>query len=259
MVIKIASWNVNSLRTRLSQVVDWINENQPDLLGLQELKMPDEVFPNEILLENGYYSIWHGQKTYNGVALLSKNIELKEIEKGIPGFNDAQSRVIAGNFKTVRVINAYVPNGQCVGSDKFEYKLAWLEAFSGYIKSQLAQYPYLVVMGDFNIAPEDRDVHDPKAWEGHVLVSSSERKVFQKLLHLGLRDSFRVFSQAERSYTWWDYRQLGFQLNKGLRIDHILMSEALVQGIKASYIDKSPRKLKQPSDHAPIVTECTLP
>lgn len=258
-MIKLASWNVNSLRTRLQQVIDWINENQPDLLGLQELKMPDDAFPNEILLESGYQSIWHGQKTYNGVALLSKKIEFKNVEKGMPGFEDPQSRVIAGSFKTVRVINAYVPNGQSVGSEKFEYKLAWLEAFYDYIKKQLAQYPYLVVMGDFNIAPEDRDVHDPKGWEGHVLVSPAERKAFQKLVHLGLQDSFRCFEQAEKSYTWWDYRRLGFQLNKGLRIDHILISKPLAQGIKASYIDKAPRKLKQPSDHTPIVTECMLP
>lgn len=257
--MKIASWNVNSLKVRLPQVLDWIEEAKPDLLGLQETKLMDENFPHEEIKAAGYQVIFSGQKTYNGVAVLSKlKPAAADIITDIPGLEDPQRRVLAATYGDLRFINLYVPNGSEVGSDKYEYKLDWLKKLNSWLKKELKTYPKLVVVGDFNIAPEDADVHDPVAWEGSVLCSEPERKAFQGLLKLGLHDSFRLFEQDEKIFSWWDYRAAAFRRNMGLRIDHILCSNVLKEACTSSLVDKEPRRWERPSDHAPAVAEFKL-
>lgn len=252
--MKVASWNVNSIRVRLDQVLEWLDGEQPDILGLQELKMPTDDFPVDAFSELGYHCLVNGQKTYNGVALLSR-IAATEPHTDIPDFEDAQKRAIAGTYDGCRIINLYVPNGQSVGSDKYEYKLSWLAALENWLGTELAQHDKLVVMGDFNIAPDDRDVHDPEEWQGKILCSDAERAALGRLLELGLRDSFRLFEQPDDSFSWWDYRAAGFRRNRGLRIDLLLTSEAVSSSCSKSAIDKEPRALERPSDHAPVWIE----
>lgn len=258
-MLKLASWNVNSLRVRLPQVLDWLAENQPDLLGLQETKLQDENFPFDALQAAGYNVVANGQKTYNGVALLARQpLAPTEIERELPGIDDPQRRFLAATCGPLRFINLYVPNGAEVGSEKFDYKLDWLDALLEYLKQQQQQYPNLVVVGDFNIAPEDRDVHDPAVWAGSVLVSEPERQRFRQLLELGFVDSFRLFDQPAQSFSWWDYRAAAFRRNLGLRIDHILISENLADKVCGATIDTAPRKLERPSDHAPVVIKLNI-
>lgn len=252
--MKIATWNVNSLRVRLPHVLDWLVRQTPDVACLQELKLEDVNFPRAELESAGYQCAISGQKTYNGVAILSRTPPA-EVLAGIPGFDDPQKRVVSATVEGTRVVCAYVPNGQSVGSDKYEYKLKWLAAFERFLREELSRHPRLVVLGDYNVAPEDRDVHDPKAWAGQVLCSGPEREAFGKLLGLGLSDSFRLFDQPEKSFTWWDYRMNGFRRNLGLRIDHILLSPELAARCARCAIDLEPRKLERPSDHAPVVAE----
>jgi exodeoxyribonuclease III len=255
-VVNLASWNVNSLKVRLPHLLQWLETNPVDLLGLQELKLTDENFPVQALDEAGYGAVYAGQKTYNGVAILYKKSSMPapvDVQVNLPSYPDEQKRVIAATFGDLRFVSAYVVNGSEVGSDKFEYKKAWLDALIKDCEQWLSQYPKLALVGDYNIAPDDRDVHDPKAWKDQVLCSDEERSRWQALLGLGLVDSFRLFEQAEKTFSWWDYRMLGFQKNKGLRIDHVLLSNALVPGCTASVIDRAPRKWEKPSDHAPAV------
>ena len=252
--MKLATWNVNSLKVRLPQVLDWLAANPVDVLCLQETKQPDSDFPQAELQAAGYHSLFSGQKTYNGVAILSR-APASDAQTGIPGFADEQKRVIAATFDSVRVVCVYVPNGQSVDSDKYQYKLAWLTALRGWLKQELARHPKLALLGDCNIAPEDRDVYDPAAWQGNVLVSEPERQEFRDLLQLGLHDGFRLFEQPDKSYSWWDYRMMAFRRNRGLRLDHILVSEALAAQCRGCVIDKAPRKLERPSDHTPVILE----
>ncbi len=252
--MKIATWNVNSLKVRLAQVQDWLAEHQPDVLCLQETKTEDANFPFVAVQQAGYQVVYSGQKTYNGVAILSRQ-SATDMQYGIPNFADEQKRVLAATVDGVRIVNVYIPNGQSLDSDKYQYKLAWLNALQAWLKEELRRYPRLALLGDYNIAPEDRDVHDPAAWVGNVLVSEPERAAFQKLQQIGLRDAFRLFEQPEKSYSWWDYRMMGFRRNQGLRIDHILLSPALA--CSACSIDRAPRKLERPSDHTPVVAEIT--
>ncbi len=252
--MKFATWNINSLNVRLPHVLDWLNTNQPDVLCLQETKQEDSKFPYQALNDAGYHVLHSGQKTYNGVAILSR-LPLTNQQVGIPNFDDEQKRVVAADIGDTRVVCAYIPNGQAVDSDKYNYKLRWLEALINWLRDELEMHPNLVLLGDYNIAPEDRDVHDPKAWEGQVLVSKKERAAFQQLLDLGLQDTFRLFDQAEASFSWWDYRMAAFRRNMGLRIDHILVSSPLIKKCKSCWIDKAPRKLERPSDHTPVVLE----
>ena len=254
---KIATWNVNSLKVRLGHVLDWLAAEKPDVFALQETKTVDENFPIEQIEAAGYRAAFAGQKTYNGVATLSL-APGEEIETELPGLDDPQRRVLASTIDGVRVLNVYVPNGQEVGSDKYAYKLDWLEKLRGYLAAELSRHPRLVVLGDFNIAPEDRDVHDPEAWRGKVLCSDPERAALGALLELGLSDLFRLFDQEERLFSWWDYRMLGFRRNHGLRIDLILGSKALAEACTSCRIDKDPRKRERPSDHTPVVAEFDL-
>lgn len=250
--MKLATWNVNSLKVRLPQVLDWLAANQPDALCLQETKLEDVNFPLAEINAAGYAAAFSGQKTYNGVAILSRRAGI-EVAPGIPGFADEQKRVLAVTLDDVRVVCAYVPNGQSVDSEKYTYKLGWLEALTRWLEKEMLRYPDLVLLGDFNIAPEDRDVHDPVAWAGQVLCSTAEREAFRRLEALGLKDGFRLFPQAEKAYSWWDYRMNAFRRNRGLRIDHILLSEPLAQRCVSCIIDKSTRALERPSDHAPVI------
>ena len=255
--MQLATWNVNSLSVRLPQLLDWLAANPVDALVLQETKLTDDKFPVADLQAAGYHAQWFGQKTYNGVALLSRE-PATDIVRNIPGFADEQARVIAGTVPhatlgTVRVIGAYFPNGQAPGSDKFAYKMAWLEALNAWVKDELQRHPNLVLMGDYNIAPTDDDVYDPVGWKDQIHCTVEEREHFQRLLGLGLSDAFRQFEQAPRLWSWWDYRNLAFRKNQGLRIDHILLSEALKPRATACVIDKAPRKNERPSDHAPVV------
>lgn len=254
--MKFATWNVNSLNVRLPHVLDWLRDNQPDVLCLQETKQEDSKFPYDALLEAGYESAHIGQKTYNGVAILSRH-PIMDIQRNIPNFEDDQQRILAATINGIRVVCAYVPNGQAVDSDKYQYKIRWLDALNVWLKTELISHPKLMLLGDYNIAPEDRDCHDPAAWIGQVLVSPAERLAFQNLLKLGLHDSFRLFDQAEKSFSWWDYRMMGFRRNFGMRIDHILVSDLLKPRCLSAYIDKFPRKLERPSDHTPVVLEIT--
>ncbi len=252
--MRIATWNVNSLKVRLPQVRDWLIKHQPDALCLQELKMEDAKFPESEIQAAGYSAAFSGQKTYNGVAILSR-VPATNIVCGIAGFADEQRRVISADVGGVRLVCAYVPNGQSVGSDKYQYKLNWLAAFAAWLERELAAHPHVAVLGDFNVAPEDRDVHDPKVWEGQVLCSPAERDAFRRLLELGLRDSFRLFEQPEKSFTWWDYRMNGFKRNLGLRIDHVLLSQDLAASCAHCTIDLEPRRHERPSDHAPVLAQ----
>jgi exodeoxyribonuclease-3 len=255
--MKIAAWNVNSLKVRLPQLLEWLAAQQADVVCLQETKLEDHNFPRQEIEAAGYEVAFSGQKTYNGVALLSR-VGLNDVVCGNPYFPDPQKRLIAATVKGIRVICAYIPNGQAVGSDKYDYKLSWLEALEKWLGEELARHPQLALAGDFNIAPDDRDVHNPAAWAGQILCSEAERTAFQRLLALGLQDSFRLFDQPEKSFSWWDYRMLGFQRNLGLRIDHILLSSPLAQQCTASGIDREMRKRERPSDHAPVTAELSL-
>ena len=250
--MKLATWNVNSLNVRLPQVLDWLVTNPVDVLALQELKLSDDKFPSHIFADMGYQAQWFGQKTYNGVALLSRT-PASEVIKNIPGFDDEQSRVLCATIASVRVIGAYFPNGQAPGSDKFAYKLRWLDALRNWLRIELAQHTQLVLMGDYNITFDDLDVWDPDGLHESIHCTSEERAQLQALIELGLHDAHRLFDQPPKSYSWWDYRQLGFQKNRGLRIDHILISQALKARATACTIDRGPRKNPQPSDHAPVV------
>lgn len=252
--MKIATWNVNSLKVRLPHLLDWLATRQPDVVCLQETKLEDGKFPCDEIIAAGYQVVYAGQKTYNGVAILSKQ-PLHDVTAGMAGYDDLQQRVLAATIGGIRVICVYVPNGQSVDSDKYQYKLAWLQALTRLLESELARFPKLIVLGDYNIAPDDRDVHDPAAWVGSVLVSGPERAAWQGLLALGLKDSFRLFEQPEQTFSWWDYRMAAFRRNMGMRIDHILLSEALTPTCIACVVDKDIRKLERPSDHAPVVAE----
>jgi exodeoxyribonuclease-3 len=255
--MKIATWNVNSLTVRLPQVLDWLATHPVDVLCLQETKLTDDKFPHAEFSAAGYQAQWFGQKTYNGVALLSRE-PASEVVKNIPGFADEQARVIAGTVGGVRVIGAYFPNGQAPDSEKFTYKMAWLQALQHWIRSESTQHSKLVLVGDYNIAPEDRDVYDPVAWAGQIHCTPQERNHFQQLMGLGLVDAFRLFEQAPKSWSWWDYRNLAFRKNQGLRIDHVLVSQTLKAQVVSCVIDKLPRKNERPSDHAPVVVDLNL-
>jgi exodeoxyribonuclease-3 len=251
-MLTIATWNVNSLRVRLAQVLDWLATHQPHVLALQETKLSDPEFPGEALAMAGYQVAFAGQKTYNGVAVLARE-PLADVVTDLPGLEDPQRRVLGATIGGVRVLNLYVPNGQSVDSDKYRYKLDWLDRLCGFVGEELQRYPELVVLGDFNIAPEDRDVHDPMAWAGKVLCSEPERAAFRRLLESGLVDTFRRFEQPENTFSWWDYRAAGFRRNHGLRIDHVLASRQLAERCRSCEVDRAPRKLERPSDHAPVV------
>lgn len=250
--MKLACWNVNSLKVRLPHVLQWLQDNPVDVLCLQETKLTDDKFPVAEIEAAGYHVVFNGQKTYNGVAILSRH-PISDVVKNNPLFEDEQQRLLTVTIQNMRIICAYIPNGQAPDSEKFQYKLKWLSALQNWLTEQKKSYPELAVLGDFNIAPEDRDVHDPAAWVGQNLVSPPERAAYQTMLALPLVDSFRLFDQAEKSYSWWDYRALGFRLNKGLRIDHILLSPTLAERCLSCAIDRVPRKWEQPSDHAPVV------
>jgi exodeoxyribonuclease III len=250
--MQLATWNVNSLTVRLPQVLDWLATHPVDALVLQETKITDDKFPRAAIEAAGYKVAFFGQKTYNGVALLSRN-EAQDVVKNIPGFEDDMARVIAGTVDGVRVIGAYFPNGQAPDSDKFVYKMRWLDALENWLRAELLTHPKLVLMGDFNITADDRDVWDPVTLKDTIHCTPQERAHFQALIDLGTHDAFRLFEQAEKSYSWWDYREFAFRRNRGLRIDHILVSDALKASTQACVIDKAPRKNERPSDHVPVV------
>ena len=250
--MKIATWNVNSLSVRLPQVLDWLAANPTDVLALQELKLTDDKFPAAAFAEAGYQAQWFGQKTYNGVALISPTAAA-DVVKNIPGFEDDMSRVIAGTYGDLRVIGAYFPNGQAPDSDKFAYKMRWLDALRDWVASEMQQHPKLVLLGDYNITFDDLDVWDPVALKDTIHCTREERDKLQALIDLGLTDSMRLFEQPENNYSWWDYREFAFRRNRGLRIDHILISDALKAEASACAVDKAPRKNERPSDHAPVV------
>ena len=266
--MKLATWNVNSLNVRLPHVLDWLEASPVDVLCLQETKLVDEKFPAQVLSEAGYASVFSGQRTYNGVAILTRRASVGEpssVVAGLPGFEDEQKRLLTADIAGVRVVCAYFPNGQAVGSEKFAYKLRWMDALLAWVRAMeqpeaLNVAPSgeripLVLAGDFNVAPEDRDVHDPVAWAGQVLCSEDERERFRALIACGLVDTFREFEQPDRLYSWWDYRMLGFRRNAGLRIDHILCNAAMRARLLSSTIDREPRKREKPSDHAPAIAE----
>ena len=255
--MKIATWNVNSLNVRLSHVLEWLNANEPDVLVLQEIKQVTDAFNTDAFREAGYHSLASGQKTYNGVAVISRSPTADQITD-FPGFEDPQRRILAATIDGVRVINLYVPNGNSVGSEKYDYKLGWLEALRGFLETELAAHEKLVVLGDFNIAPQDRDVHNPEKWGDNILCSPAERAALRSLLDLGLSDVFRQFEQADNTFSWWDYRAAGFRRNAGLRIDLILASNALATHCDASFVDREPRTWERPSDHAPVVAEFSI-
>jgi exodeoxyribonuclease-3 len=254
--LKIASWNVNSLNVRLPHLEQWLREFAPDVVGLQETKLEDHKFPDDTLAGLGYRSVFAGQKTYNGVAILARDRAIGDVQAGIPGFDDEQKRVIAATVDGVRIVNLYVVNGQDVGTEKYAYKLRWLEAVRGWLAEELRTHPKLVVLGDFNIAPADRDVHDPAVWnDGHILTSSAERAALQRLHDLGLHDGFRLHHEDAGVFSWWDYRQAAFRRNLGLRIDLTLVSDALRGATATAGIDRIPRTWERPSDHAPAWVE----
>lgn len=252
--MKVATWNVNSLKVRLPHLLEWLSRDPIDVVCLQETKLEDENFPAAEIQAAGYSVVYAGQKTYNGVAIVSRE-PARDAVTGIAGFEDAQVRVISATVGDLRIVDAYVPNGQSVDSDKYRYKLEWLAAFTHWLRGELARYPRLVVVGDFNIAPAAEDVHDPKAWEGQVLVSDPERAAFRELLAVGFTDAFRMFDQAEKSFTWWDYRMNAFKRGLGLRIDHVLLSAELAQRCTGVEIVRALREMERPSDHAPVVAE----
>ncbi len=255
--MQIATWNVNSLSVRLPQVLQWLQDN-PGVaaLGLQELKLVDDKFPHEAFNALGYQAVSLGQKTYNGVAIVSR-LPISNVVRNIPGHGDEQARVIAATLEApagpLRLVNAYFVNGQAPGSDKFAYKMQWLQALQDWLRAELREHPRLALVGDFNIAPEDRDSFDPVGLAGSIHHTDEERAHFQALLELGLTDAFRLFEHPEKTFSWWDYRMLGFQKNRGLRIDHILVSQALRGSVSACQVDRAPRKNPQPSDHAPVL------
>ncbi len=249
--MKLVTWNVNSLNVRLPHVIDWLKEHQPDALCLQELKLEDIKFPLAAIEEAGYHAVFDGQKTYNGVAILSRS-RPEDVSKGMVEFPDEQKRVIAATIDGVRVVCVYIPNGQSIDSDKYQYKLKWLDGLAQYMTRTIRDYGDVALLGDYNIAPDDRDVYDPKAWEGQVLCSDAERAAYQRILALGMQDSFRLFDQPDKSYTWWDYRMNGFKRNLGMRIDHVLLTAGLAGNCESVNIDLVPRKLERPSDHAPV-------
>ncbi len=255
--MKLATWNVNSLKVRLGQVLDWIDQHSPDALVLQEIKQVTDAFPADAFTEVGYESIASGQKTYNGVAVIARHTPAEPVTD-FPGFEDPQRRILATTIDGVRVVNLYVPNGSEVGSEKYAYKLEWLAALRGFLADELKAHEKLVVLGDFNIAPADEDVYDAEKWGDAILCSPQERAALEALLELGLTDVFRNFEQPEKTFSWWDYRAFGFRRNAGLRIDLILASAAMNGACTASYVDKEPRALERPSDHAPVVAEFTL-
>jgi exodeoxyribonuclease-3 len=252
--MKIATWNVNSLKVRLPQVLEWLAEHEPHTLVLQEIKQVTEAFPADELEEAGYHAIASGQKTYNGVAVIARKPPEDPVTD-FPGFDDPQRRILATTVDGVRVVNLYVPNGSEVGSEKYAYKLSWLEALRGFLEDELKAHEKLVVLGDFNIAPADEDVYDAEKWGDAILCSPGERAALAKILDLGLTDVFRRFDQPEKTFSWWDYRAAGFRRNAGLRIDLILTSDAMTERCAASYVDKEPRAWERPSDHAPVVAE----
>ncbi len=255
--MRVASWNVNSLRVRLPHVLDWLTQTQPDVLGLQETKLTDPDFPLAALEAAGYRAVFSGQKTYNGVALLARSAP-QDVVRDVAGLEDPQRRVMAATIDGVRIWNLYVPNGQSVESEKYLYKLGWLEALTAQLAGELGRYEKLVVMGDFNIAPDDRDVHDPVAWAGKILCSEPERSALGRMLSLGLEDLFRRFEQPEATFSWWDYRAAGFRRNLGLRIDLILANPAMAASCTRCEIDREPRRWERPSDHAPVVADFSL-
>lgn len=254
--MKIATWNINSLKVRLPQVLDWLSTVEPDFVGLQELKLDQDKFPIDAIKDAGYEAVWLGQKTYNGVAILSK-APAQDVVSNIPDNDDPQKRMIAATFETahgpLRLVNVYCPNGQSLESEKYPYKLAWFERLTNWLAREIEQYPNLAIVGDYNIAPTDEDVHDPKRWKNQVLVSPPEREAFERLLALGLTDSFRLFEQPEKSFSWWDYRLNGYKRNAGLRIDHVLLTKPLADQCQSCVIDRAPRENEQPSDHAPVM------
>ena len=252
--MKISTWNVNSLKVRLEHVCNWAEDSHPDVICLQETKTVDENFPVDALNERGFNVSYSGQKTYNGVAILA-NSKIEDAAMGILGYEDPQRRVISATIGGVRVINVYVPNGQAVGSEKYQYKLNWFEHLLPFVQQQMAKYSKLAIVGDFNIAPTDEDVHDPEQWRDKILCSEPEREQFQNLINLGLSDAFRLFDQPQRSFSWWDYRAAGFRRDLGLRIDHILVSDELRDACTMCVIDKEPRRWERPSDHTPVIAE----
>ena len=252
--MKIASWNVNSLNVRLPHLLHWLAEAKPDVVALQETKLEDHRFPEDALLEAGYRSVFAGQKTYNGVVILARQA-ISDVQAGIPGFDDPQKRAIAATVGDIRIVDLYVVNGQAVGSEKFAYKLRWLDAVREWLRAELAAHPKLVVLGDFNIAPDDRDVWDPKRWREKILCSTPEREAYRGLLELGLSDSFRLFNDEAGQHSWWDYRLSGFERGWGLRIDLALVSDALKARCSAAGIDREPRGRERPSDHTPVWVE----
>lgn len=255
--MKVATWNVNSLNVRLQQVLEWLDTARPDVLVLQEIKQVTEAFPAEAFSEVGYHGVASGQKTYNGVANLSR-VESTDHVTDFPGFDDPQRRILASTIDGVRVVNLYVPNGSSVGSEKYEYKLGWLAALKAFLKSELKTHDKLVVLGDFNIAPDDRDVYDPEKWGDDILCSPGERAALKSVIDLGFSDVFRQFEQPEGTFSWWDYRAAGFRRNAGLRIDLILASKVLADACEASYIDREPRTWERPSDHTPVIAEFSV-
>ena len=256
-MLKLASWNVNSLKVRLDQVLEWMESSQIDVLALQETKLIDENFPAQTFLEKGFHLVFSGQKTYNGVAVISR-YPITDVLTDIPDLDDPQRRILAVTVAGIRLIDLYVPNGSELTSDKYQYKLNWLQKVTAFIQQQMSVYSKVAVVGDFNIAPEDRDVHSPEEWNNCVLVSPAERQAFAEIMQLGLHDSFRNFEQEEQVFSWWDYRAAGFRRNRGLRIDHILLSDELNELCRKSAIDKEPRKAERPSDHAPVWVELDI-
>jgi exodeoxyribonuclease-3 len=254
-MFKIATWNVNSLRVRLPHVLTWLNDVKPDVVAIQETKVIDADFPLDAFQKAGYHAVFAGQKTYNGVAILSRNVLAVDLIVDIPGLDDPQRRLLGASIGNLRILNVYVPNGESIVSEKYQYKLNWLNKFQDFVKNQLEQYPNLIVLGDFNIAPEELDVHDPAAWEGNVLFSVPERELFRALLNLGLHDCFRKSYPLEKDYSWWDYRMNAFKRNLGLRIDHILSGSDFIKNCEHCYIDKNTRGWDRPSDHAPVIAE----
>ncbi len=250
--MKIATWNVNSLRVRLPQVLEWISRENPDVFAVQETKVPDAIFPLEEIKASGYHVVFSGQNAYNGVALLSRE-PLSDVINNFKELEDPQRRVLAATWKDIRILNLYVPNGESVGSEKYDYKLNWLKHLLLHLKFELKKYKKIIILGDFNIAPHDIDVHDPAMWEGHVLVSEKERAAFQEILKLGFEDCFRALHPAEKNYSWWDYRMNSFKRNLGLRIDHILATPSLK--CSECSIDKHPRTHERPSDHTVVAAE----
>lgn len=253
-MLKVASWNVNSLNVRLPHVLAWCDSTRPDILALQETKLTDDRFPVDALTGSGYHSVFSGQKTYNGVAILSREPAV-DVVTDIDGLDDPQRRILAATIGDIRIINLYVVNGSEVGSEKFAYKLHWLAQVNRWVADEIQKFDKVIVLGDFNIAPEDRDVYDPGAWHEKILCSTPERQALQNMLDLGLFDTFRLFEQEENTWSWWDYRMAAFRRNMGLRIDLVLASKLLAENCSAAYIDKEPRRQERPSDHAPAIAE----